>query len=119
MGIWGKLPRRHFTAQGISPSAIAIFLSDRSDIKAIFRVSSSYRRRRKEEGRRQKEEGRRKKAEGRRQKEEGRRKEEEGRRKKEEAIKLRVWTINKILTVDVAISVAENGDFEFTNPVYV
>ena len=97
MGIWGKLPRPHFTAQGISPSAIAIFLSDRSDIKAIFRVSSSYSRRKKEEGGRKKE---------------------EGGRKKEEAIKLRVWTINKILTVDVAISVAENGDFEFTNPVY-
>jgi hypothetical protein len=61
MGIWGKLPRRDFTAQGISPSAIAIFLSDRSDIKAIFRVSNSYSRRKKEEAGRKKQEARRRK----------------------------------------------------------
>jgi hypothetical protein len=48
-------------------------------------------------------EGRRKKEEGRRKKEEGRRKKEEGRRKKEDTIKLMVWAIHNVLTVEVAI----------------
>jgi hypothetical protein len=44
----GKPPRPHFTGQGISSSTIAILFSD---IKAIFRVSCSYSRENKEEGR--------------------------------------------------------------------
>jgi hypothetical protein len=36
-------------------------------------------------------------------KEEGRRKKEEGRRKKEDTIKLMVWAIHNVLSVEVAI----------------